>query len=391
MYTKKRAIAILLTFAILFGILAAMLTVGILNPFGFFAYDKLLHLKITSATVKTLYYDEIPNDRFFEGAMMGIAAAAGDPYTRYITVEDSKRFAADIRGGFSGVGMYITDGEDGTVTVVSPIPHSPAERAGIAAGDKLLKIDGDGEFDSTEASRLLLQEAGTKVTIEILKADSGETVELELVRENIVIPTVDAKMLGNDILYIGILQFSTHTAAEFAEKLREFSSGAKGVIIDVRNNGGGTLDAAVDIADMFLPQERLIVYSEGGGKRQDYKARSARFTDIPVVFLQNRGSASASEVLIGALRDNEIAVSVGEKTFGKGTIQNSISLPCGGILNVTIAKYYSPNGVCIDKEGIEPDFEVELVRDGRPLSALNEKDDAQLQFAIRKIRERINY
>ncbi|MCL2837573.1 MAG: S41 family peptidase [Oscillospiraceae bacterium] len=371
--------------------MTVFVTVGAMNPFGFFEYGNFFSFWRATNRISRIYHGEVTPDQLFEGAMRGVAESVGDPFTRYIDREDSAAFMTMITGEFYGIGLYIAESEYGYVVVLAPIPNTPAERAGIASGDVIVKVDGEEVFDSHVASSMMRGPEGTEVVVTVRKWDTDEIVDLEITRARVLLTTVDSRMFDDNIVYFAISRFASTTTSELLEKFNELETSPSGIIIDLRNNGGGIVNVAVDIAGFFLPDRTLVVYSEGRGmSRREYRTRGENLTDVPIVFITNMGSASASEILVGALRDHGRAISVGETTFGKGSIQVSFPVRGGGNLNITGARYFTPNGTDIEGEGIEPDIIVELPEGHLPLSLMADADDTQLQAAINELREAMN-
>jgi carboxyl-terminal processing protease len=255
--------------------ITAFMTLGIANPFGFLAYNELFSFNQAVNRIHTLYYGEVTMEQLFDGAMRGMAFVVGDPYTRFIGREDAESFAITLEGSYSGVGMWIAESlDDEHVIVVEVIPDTPAYRAGILSGDLILKVDGAEVFDSYEAADLIRGITGTQVVITVKRHDDGEITELTLTRERIEVPTVDARIFDNNIAYFAVSQFSRTTPDELLERLNELDFEPAGIIIDLRNNGGGIMETAIEIADIFLPRNTLVVYSEGrGSRRREYKTR----------------------------------------------------------------------------------------------------------------------
>ena len=366
MYIKKsRVIASVIAIVIL----TAVLTTLVLNPFGIENTDKFLKLSIISRIINSAYYDDIDRGESAEMAIAGVTASTGDPYTQYYWGDTAIKYMEQLQGDYCGVGMYIKcDAEENLITVVSSIPGSPAEEAGITTDDKILKIDGQmytGE-QLNEASDYMRGEEGTDVTLSIRKAKDNSEQELTLTRRKIVIENVSSKMLDNGIGYLNISQFTENISSNVKEHLENLSNdGMKSLIIDLRNNPGGILDEAVNISSMFIENDEIVTYTlDKNGKRGEFK--STDFLDdgqkyaMDIVILVNGGSASASEVLTGALKDYGKAYVIGEKTFGKGIVQSVMAVGVNNILSVTTSRYYSPNGVCIHGIGIEPDRVVEM-------------------------------
>ncbi len=301
------------------------------------------------------------------GAIRGMVDSLGDPYTVFLSPEENRVFEEDMEGSFDGIGAEI--GFRGKfLTVIAPLKDSPAERAGILAGDKILKVD-DKEtvgMNIDEAVSLIRGKKGTKVKLTISREGTDELKEIEIVRDTIKIRTVEWEMKKNRIAYIAIRQFKLDTANELDRQIDEIlAKGPRGIVLDLRNNPGGYLEVAVEVASRFIESGKTVVVEDyGNNKKEIHKAvGNRRFVNIPVVVLINEGSASASEIVAGALRDNIGAKLVGKKTFGKGLVQKLEKLKGGAALKVTVARWLTPNGVNINKDGIKPDVEVDLTED----------------------------
>lgn len=298
------------------------------------------------------------------GAIKGMVNSLGDPYTVFFEPEGSKKFQEVISGAFGGVGIEIGKRND-VLTVIAPIKDTPAFKAGIKSGDKILKIDSKTTTDMAldEAVNLIRGKPGTRVTLTI---SNGNTRIVELVRENIKIPAVSWNMLGQNgknIAYMQIFAFNQNVDSEFKKSAEEIlKSNADGLIVDLRNNPGGLLDSAINLAGWFLDRNKIITIEEfGDGKRNQFTSDgNAALKNYPTIILINGGSASASEILSGALHDNLGTRLVGEKTFGKGSVQELEKFSGGSSLKVTIAKWLTPNGISISEKGIEPDIKVEI-------------------------------
>lgn len=300
------------------------------------------------------------------GAVSGMVNSLDDPYTVFMSPDENSMFNQDMKGSFGGVGTEIGF-RDGFLTVIAPLKGSPAEKAGILSGDKIVKVD-DKEIigmNIDEAVLLIRGEKGTKVKLTIVREGDKDFREIEVVRDVIVVNTVDWKMMEGKIAYISINQFKEDTGVEFDNKISEIlSEEPKGIILDLRNNPGGYLNVSINIASRFIDKGKAVVIQEEKGNKDEYKAVGGkRFENIPVVVLVNEGSASASEILAGALRDNNNVKLVGKKTFGKGLVQEMEKLKDGSAIKVTIAKWLTPNGVDINHDGIHPDFEVNITEE----------------------------
>ena len=300
------------------------------------------------------------------GAIAGLAASYRDPYTSYFPPEDNDSFLQDMSGEFSGIGVQI-DIIDSVLTIVSPLKDTPAEKAGLIAKDRILKINGtstDG-FTNSEASNLIRGKKGTVVTLTIWR--DGKVFDVDVMRDTIVVPIITTSE-KDGVFIITFSSFTENSVALFAKALQDFEkSGRNRLLIDVRGNPGGYLEAAVEISSMFLPKDVLIVnekfgYGENVKKHIDQlsKGHNVVAKNVKVAVLIDGGSASASEILAGALQDHKRATVLGTTSFGKGSVQQLIPLSDGSSLKVTIAHWYTPNGRSISKDGIQPDVEIEL-------------------------------
>jgi carboxyl-terminal processing protease len=304
-------------------------------------------------------------EKMVYGAVSGMVNSLGDPYTAFFTPEDREMFEQDMKGSFSGIGAEIGF-KDKFLTIIAPLKGSPAEKAGILTGDKILKVD-EKEIigmNIDEAVSIIRGEKGTKVKLLISRDGLDELKEIEVTRDVIKIETVEWELKSGKIAYIRISQFKEETADEFNSQINNILvSDPAGIIVDLRNNPGGYVNVLEDIAGRFLNQGDVIFTEDfGNEKKEVYKAKGDnKFKDIPVVVLINEGSASASEIFAGALKDNNGAKLVGKKTFGKGLVQEMQNLKDGSALKITIARWLTPSGVDINKEGIKPDYEVEMI------------------------------
>lgn len=331
------------------------------------------------------YIGEINDEELIEGAVKGYVDALGDPYTTYYTKKEMKTIMEETNGNFVGIGVYMTkDLEKNAILIIKPIENSPAEKAGILPGDLITKVD-DVEYTGDkleEASNKIRGEEGTKVKLEIYR--NGETKTFELTRTKVVVSHVTTKVLNNDIGYIAISDFEGECASEFETKYKQLEKqGIKKLIIDIRNNGGGIVDEALKIANMLVDKDStLLITKDKSDKEEITKATEKSIINVPTVVLVNGYSASASEILAGALKDNGKATLVGTKTYGKGIIQELHQLSDGSGLKITVSEYYTPNHNAIHKIGITPDVEIDLSEDVKQQTTIQEKDDNQLQKAI---------
>ena len=331
------------------------------------------------------YIGEINDEKLIDGALKGYVNALGDPYTTYYTKEEMKEIMEETNGNFVGIGIYMTENiKENVIMVIKPIENSPAEKAGILPGDIITKIN-DVEYTGNkleEASNKIRGEEGTKVKLEIYR--NGETKEFEITRKKVVISHITTKVLEDNIGYIAISDFDGDCANEFKTKYKELEKkGITKLIIDIRNNGGGIVDKSLEIANTMIEKGSTLLITKDKKNNEDItKATENPIINMPVVVLTNEYSASASEILAGALKDNNKATLVGTKTYGKGIIQELNKLSDGSGLKVTVSEYYTPNHTAINKIGITPDVEVELSDEAKKQLNLEEKDDNQLQKAI---------
>ncbi len=315
--------------------------------------------------IKSDYVEEnIEEQKLIYGAIEGMLKTLEDPYTRFMEPKSFKEMQTETQGEFGGLGIVISI-KNRLLTVVSPIEDTPAWRAGIRSGDMILRIDNKDVTDIPlhDAVRLLRGPEGSKVTIAIVRENEKEPRDVTLVREIIKIPSIKYWIIKPNIGYIRLTQF-IQTSSEDLEKamLALEKGGAKALILDVRNNPGGLLTAAVEVCRKFIPKGDIVSIKGRDGEKNTYGSFFQSHPLIPMVLLINEGSASASEIVAGALKDNRRAIIIGKKSFGKGSVQTVISLTDGSAIALTTALYYSPAGVNIHKKGIEPDIEVELPR-----------------------------
>ncbi len=317
------------------------------------------------------------------GAIEGLVDSLGDPYSVFLPPADSETFAENISGNFGGVGMEIGIRND-ILTVIAPLKNTPAERAGLLPGDNVIGIDDETTVGIRidEAVRLIRGEIGTEVVLTIMREDVSEPFDVPVVRGIIAIPTIDTEAREDGIFVVSLYNFSATSPQLFREALREFVlSGTDKLIIDIRGNTGGFLNAAVDITSWFLPAGKVIVTEDFGGSQKDIVYRSKGYDifneNLKLVVLVDRGSASASEIFAGALSEHGLAQLVGEKTFGKGSVQELMNITNGTSLKLTVANWLTPEGNSFSENGIVPDFTVEITDEDR--DALR---DPQLEKAI---------
>lgn len=332
--------------------------------------------------------DPITTEERIQGAIEGLVHSYGDPYTIYMPPQEAAMFEQDISGNFSGVGMEVGMRDD-TVTVIAPLPNTPAEKAGLMAGDAIIKIDGTSTegMGTDEAVRLIRGERGTTVTLTIYRKGDEELREVPIVRDTITIPTSKTEERG-DVFIIALYSFNAISEAEMQNALRAYvRSGKKKLILDLRGNPGGYLESAVSIASYFLPLGKVVVRENFGGDTEEQLYRSSgkelgSRAPEKMVVLVDGGSASASEILAGALKEHGAATVIGTQTFGKGSVQELVELDGGASLKVTIARWLTPNGNSISNGGLAPDIAVERTPDDRT-AGKDPQLDAALEFLSR--------
>lgn len=331
------------------------------------------------------YLGEVDDSSLEEGAVKGYIEGLGDPYTEYISKEDMDSYLDDTMGNFVGIGIYmIKNTQYDKIQVLSTIKGGPAEKVGIQAGDLIVSVDGV-EYkadDMTTASNNIKGEEGTKVTVEILRGT--ETIKYDLTREKVKVNQVEGKVISNSIGYIKFTSFDETTAEDFKKQYQELAKkNIKSLIIDLRNNGGGIVDQALEIADYIADKDSVLLYEvDKNSKETVRKAKTDPIINMPIVILTNENTASASEILAGALKDLGKAKTVGTTTYGKGVIQQILKLNDGSGLKITIEEYQTPNKNKINKVGIEPDEKVELPDSVESIFTIKESEDTQLQKAI---------
>jgi len=319
------------------------------------------------------------------GAIAGLVEAYGDPYTVYLPPADTKALTEDISGNFSGVGMEVGIRND-VVTVIAPLPETPATRAGIVAGDVIAAIDGQSTegMRVDEAVRLIRGEKGTSVTLQIYRTGEPELRTITVVRDTIAVPTVATERRG-DTFVVKLYSFNALSEAKMQEALRDFvRSDATSLVLDLRGNPGGLLQSAVSIASFFLPTGKVVVREDFGqsGREEIYRSQGrviGDFSNKKLVVLVDGGSASASEILAGALQDHDLATVLGVQTFGKGSVQELVELPTGASVKVTVARWLTPEGTSISEGGLAPDIVIKRTPQ-QYLDGVDPQLDAALRF-----------
>ena len=357
-------------------------------------YENVKKFEKVRALLEEYYYKDTNENKMLEGAISGMTEALEDPYTVYFTKEQMKQFTEKSQGSYVGIGVVVTMGEEGLLSVVEPFAESPALEVGIAKDDKIVKVD-DADVTTIRDEDMIISmikgKENTKVKITVYRPSEGKYLDFDVTRKKIKVVNINSEVIKDDIGYIRLSMFDSEINKDFQEHLNNLlKKKIKGLVIDLRDNPGGDYDQVSAIADRLIP-EGLIVYTEDKkGNKQEKKSDSTEL-NIPIAVLVNENSASASEVLSGALKDHNKATLVGTKTFGKGLVQAVVNLEDGSGLKVTIARYFTPSGVCIQDVGIEPHLKVELSDKYKnfAISQIPKEDDNQLQKAIEVIKDAI--
>lgn len=348
--------------------------------------DKLTtSLKNIESIIKKYYLNDYDEDKAIESAISAYVSALGDEYTEYIPVEEMQEYTENIMGNYVGIGIYmVKNTEKNTIEVLLPIKDSPAEKAGILSGDTIISVDGK-EYsgnDMTAAANNIKGEEGTTVKLVIQRGEEQLTFEIK--RAKVSTNPIIAKKMENNIGYLEVSSFDEGTAEDFKNKYEELKAqGINSLIIDLRNNGGGLVEEALKMADYIVPKgKELLITTDKNGKEEIKKATADPIIDQKIILLVNENTASASEILAGALKDNEKATIIGTKTYGKGVIQQILTLKSGAGIKVTIEEYYTPNRNKINKVGIEPDETVKLPETVTNPLLVKEDEDTQLKKAV---------
>lgn len=376
--SKKSFLLGFLTFFILSNLLSAI------NVNAFFIareYTRDEKIEKLLGLLDKYYLNEYNEDELYESMYEGLVKGVDDPYTSYMSSEIYTDFKQKTNGSYAGIGSIVTTSENNKVEISLPFEGSPAYEAGLKPGDQILKVNGVEVFGDKldEATNMIKGIPGTVVELEVLKKESNEKVNLKIVRRNITIPSVKHEMLDDKNGYIAISGFDEQTDKQYFEAFEDLKNqGMEGLIIDLRNNPGGSLGVVVNIADSIVP-EGTVVYSEDKYGKKNYYNSDADHIDIPLVIIMNENSASASEVLAGAVRDHNIGEIVGEQSYGKGVVQSLHPVGDGSAIKITVSNYYSPKGISIHGKGLVPDYVVEVEDD---FAIVEKEDDTQLLKAI---------
>lgn len=363
---------------------------------GILAFLSLAGLLITNASglstflsvaglVKTQSLYSLDSKKAMEGATAGIVESLNDPYSRYLNNKDWNDLKSKLEAEFGGIGVYVLQDKDNRLRVVAPIKGTPAAREGLKQGDIIVSINGQSTMamSQDDAVHLMRGDPGTQLILGIYRESEAREIEFKIIREIINVPSVEDKVLEQDsrIGYISLNQFHARSAREMTESVdRLAGKNVKGLILDLRDNGGGDFDASIAIAGLFLDSKEVVSVADARGHKTAHRS-SPGSINLPLVVLVNHNSASASEILAGALQDNKRALLVGEQTYGKGVVQTVYPLRNGGALKLTTQKYFTPNGTDINEIGIHPDYVVQIKSE--------DKTDLQLEKAIAVIQSQM--
>lgn len=405
--SKKRAIKLIIIIVLVTNLLTFGITNLISTTFNNKAYipvaeynklksvyNEFSKVMLVEDYIRNNYLRDADKEKLMEGQLKGLFYSLEDPYSAYMTQDEFGSLMEETSGSFGGIGVVVTPGDDNLITVVSSIEGTPGEKAGIKSGDKIIGVD-KKEFmaeNMNDAVKLMKGEPNTEVTLTIMRkktAKENEILDIPITREIIRIETVKSNIIDDDIGYIKISSFDDLTYNDFKEQLDKLGKeNIQGLIIDLRNNPGGLLDRTVQIADELLGEGDIVYTQTKDGKRQ-YERSDKKMVDYPLAILINGGSASASEILSGAIKDHNRGVLIGTKTFGKGVVQTIHGLKDGSGIKLTTSEYFTPNGINIHGVGIEPDILVELDQDVEVIGIDNLQKDNQLKKAIEEIKLKI--
>lgn len=382
-FIKSIVLTILLT-----TVIVSMVTIIIMNKNEHTSLLNRINSKLSSIEqiIDKDYLGEINENKIFDETVKGYVDGLNDEYSQYFTKEELEKYKTDnIEGQFVGIGVYIIqDTENNSIRVLSPIKGSPAEKAGILAGDYIVKVEDQAYTGEqiTEATNKMKGKEGTKVKIQIIRNE--KTLDFEVERANVRVNPVEADIYNGNIGYLKISSFDQGSGSEVTKKVEELKKkNIESLIIDLRNNGGGIVDEAIEIADLFTEKDSTLLITKDKNENESIsKAKKDKKIEMPIIVLTNENTASASEILAGALKDNNVAKIVGTKTFGKGVIQELLTMKDGTGLKLTTNEYYTPNRNKINKVGIEPNEKIELPEEYKNILSVPKEKDAQLNKAI---------
>jgi carboxyl-terminal processing protease len=402
-YTQRQVI-IFLAITAAIAILATVMLLFTINSFqnryviSFDAskvnYQNVAKFNEVKKTLTDDYYQDVDQNKLIEGAVSGLADSLKDPYTVYFNKEQMKSFMEKSAGSYVGIGVTVNVDTNGLLTIIEPSEGSPAKKAGIKQGDKIVKVD-DTDVTALSDENMIISmikgKENTKVKITVYRPSEDRYMQFDITRQKIKASNIRSEVLDGDIGYIRLVMFDSEIAKYFASDLNSMlNKGIKGLVIDLRDNPGGSYEQVVQIADSLLP-EGTIVYTEDRSGVRQYKKSGKSYVNLPLAILTNGNSASASEILAGAVKDYSRGTLVGTKTFGKGLVQELKLLQDGSGLKVTISRYFTPSGVCIQGKGIMPDIEVKVPDEYRnlPASQIPRDKDVQLKAALDNVKGKI--
>ena len=355
--------------------------------------DTVSKINELTAYTKLYYYDDIENEKLQDGLYTGLIDGLGDKYSVYYNEEDYQALQISTTGQYYGIGAGLSQDKDTMVVTVNKVYEgTPSESAGLLKDDVIVSVDGTeaASMELSELVKLIRGEKGTTVHLEIYRPSTEENLSFDVERQDITLPSVSHKMFEDGIGYVHIDSFETETAAQFEEAVKDLEDqGMKALIIDVRYNPGGMVTAVVQILDDILPEGTVVYTEDKNGNRQDYTSSGDTYLDYPLAVLINGESASASEILAGAVKDYQYGTLIGTTTFGKGIVQTIFPLEDGDAVKLTTAKYFTPNGNYIHGVGIEPDIELEYEYLDKDATSYDEAYDNQIQKAIEVLKDKI--
>ena len=339
------------------------------------------------------YYQQIDYNKVAEGLYRGMVDSLGDPYTVYYNPDELEKFLDSTDGSYAGLGAAVNLADSKYPQLIRIFPGSPAEIAGLLAGDELIEVDGEDLYGQSldVAVSKIRGPVGTKVSLTVYREGEPEYLHFDVIRNTVEIPTVASQMLDGNIGYIAVSEFDDVTSSQFILAVDELTSqGMKALIVDLRSNPGGLLSTVKKMLSRVMEKGKLLVYMEDKyGQREDHYSNTDATVDVPIAVLMNGYSASASEVFAGCLQDYGKAILVGTQSYGKGIVQNLIPLSDGSAVKVTVSSYFTPNGRNIHKTGLTPDIEVPLADELKKLSVIPMEDDNQLQAAVEALKKKL--
>ncbi|SFA98398.1 carboxyl-terminal processing protease [Acetitomaculum ruminis DSM 5522] len=330
--------------------------------------------------INKYYLDDVDSEQVEAYIYKGLMAGLGDKYAAYYTADEYEKEKSLSEGTYEGIGIVITKANSDTTAKITKVySGSPAETAGIVAGDQIVKIDGSTVEKMTSKEIVeLISKSDKEINLSVYRSSNDRNYSFKVSSDSVEIITVNSKMLEDNVGYIQITEFDTITETQFDDAINDLKDqGMKSLVFDLRDNPGGNVSTVVDIMDKILPEGKIVYFIDKNGNEKDYNSDAENYMDIPMSVIVNGNSASASEIFAGAIKDYKLGKIVGTTTYGKGIVQNVIGLKDGSAIKLTVAKYYTPNGICIHQTGITPDVEVEVGEE--------DEKDTQLEAAIKAL------